>query len=213
MTPQAYIIHQTGARVRLRVKAKRQDADYFAALRSRIEAVHGIDEVRVNSTTGSVILLHPELPYSKIEPELRNIDLFELAAGPEPETPALTPLRSGISKANQALSETSSGSVDLRTLVVVGAIGLAIHQMLRGNLLGPALPLVWRAVDLAMSFRDAAGNADPEPDADTATASAKDTETTPNSNPPPTRNSKVESAAAAHSRTIRGTSWYGPLSD
>ena len=165
MTPEAYIVHQIRGRVRLRIRAKRQDTDYFAALGRRIESLPGIDEVRVNATTGSVILFHPEQPYSEIEPGLRAIDLFELAAGPEPKMPALAPLRTGITTLDHALAEKSFGSVDLRTLVVISAFGLAVHQMLRGNLLGPALPLLWQAVDLALSFGGAHSRAEPDPGA------------------------------------------------
>ena len=36
--------------------------------------------------------------------------------------------------------------------MVIAAVGLALRQMFRGELLGPAMPLLWSAIDLAIRF-------------------------------------------------------------
>lgn len=78
--------------------------------------------------------------------------MFEIAEGSEPETPALTPLFSGIRKLDQAIVSSTSGSVDLRTLLFVGALIIAIRQMRRGELFSPALPLLWSAMEMVSRF-------------------------------------------------------------
>jgi hypothetical protein len=58
------------------------------------------------------------------------------------------PLRSGLSGIEQALKSGTAGNVDLRTLAFLGLMGLTLHQVLRGQVLGPALPMLWNAFSL-----------------------------------------------------------------
>ena len=152
MTERAYIVHQLPGRVRLRIKEKRQDEAYFDEIRRQLQPVDGIEHVRVNCNTGTIIVRHPEKPYAELETEFRRLQLFEIAEGSEPETPALKPLISGISKIDRLINEESAGIANLRTLVVVAAVLLAIRQFRRGELLGPALPLLWNALELVGRF-------------------------------------------------------------
>ncbi len=160
MTETAHIVHRIPGRVRLRIRNKRQDQAYFAELLGQIQSLDCIEDVRVNSNTGSIILRHPERPYAEVETALQQLKLFDIAEGPEPETPALKPLISGISRIDQIIKEESSGIANLRTLVIVAAVLLAIRQFRRGNLLGPALPLLWNALELAWRFNGWASKAD-----------------------------------------------------
>jgi len=160
MTELAYIVHQIPGRVRLRIRDKRQDPAYFEALCRQLQPLDCLEDVRVNSNTGSIILRHAETPYAEVETELRQLRLFEIAEGPEPETPALRPLQSGLSKLDQLIREESLGVANLRTIVIVAAVLLAIRQFRRGNLLGPAVPLLWNALELAGRFNSWKSGAD-----------------------------------------------------
>ena len=51
-------------------------------------------------------------------------------------------------KYEQALKSGTAGNVDLRTLAFLGLMGLTLHQVLRGQVLGPALPMLWNAFSL-----------------------------------------------------------------
>ena len=160
MTELAYIVHQTPGRVRLRIRERRQDQAYFDELRAQLQSLDCIEDVRVNCNTGSIILRHPDSSYAEVETALLQLKQFDIAEGPEPETPALKPLISGITRIDQIIKEESSGIANLRTLVIVAAVVLAIRQFRRGNLLGPALPLLWNALELAWRFNGWASSAD-----------------------------------------------------
>ena len=160
MTELAYIVHQIPGRVRLRIRGKRQDQAYFEEVCRQLQPLDCIEDVRVNCNTGSIILRHAETPYAEVETELRQLQLFEIGEGPEPETPALRPLQSGLSKIDQLIKEESLGVASLRTVVIVAAVLLAIRQFRRGNLLGPALPLLWNALELAGRFNGRKSGAD-----------------------------------------------------
>jgi len=156
----AYIVHRIPGRVRLRIRGKRQDHAYFEELCRQLQPLDCLDDVRVNCNTGSIILRHADTPYAEVETELRQLCLFDIADGPEPETPALRPLQSGLSKIDQLIKEESLGVASLRTIVIVAAVMLAIRQFRRGELLGPALPLLWNALELAGRFNSWKSGAD-----------------------------------------------------
>lgn len=154
MLPAAHIVHQLRGRLRLRVREKCQDQEFFDEVRECLSGLSTITEVKINSTTGSVLLLHPEATCLEVEAQLRELQLFDLTDAPEPQAPALSPVLSGLSGINQALSSGSAGSTDLRTVAFVGVMALVLRQILRGQIIGPALPMVVMALNLLKSVGD-----------------------------------------------------------
>jgi hypothetical protein len=148
MPPVASIVHQVRGRMRLRVLEKRQDADYFELTRARLESLPGVDRVTTNSSTGSIVLYH-ELPDNDIlREQLFNSGCFVFGTKTAQPAPSFEPLRSGLSAIEQGLRSGTAGSVDLRTIAFLGMMGLTLHQVLRGQVLGPALPMLWNAFSL-----------------------------------------------------------------
>ncbi len=164
MLPRAYIVHQLRGRLRLRIREKRQDPDFFQEICVRLESLPGVVDVRCNANTGSLLLLHPEQSYVELEPQLQGLGLFELVSGSEPTSSMLEPMFEGFSWADQALNETSTGKVDLRSLAFIGLMGLAVQQIYRGNIVGPAIPMLISALDLAQQSTQSATTASPDAD-------------------------------------------------
>lgn len=148
MHPQAYIVHQTRSRVRLRLAEKRNDPDFFEEISDRLAAIPGIAGFQTRSTTGCIILQHPEQPWDELEPELRELGLFEITDLPETRGTALDSLQSGLSRINQIVAAGSEGRLDLRTLAYLGLMTVTITQAIRGQLLGPSIPLLFNAMSL-----------------------------------------------------------------
>jgi len=147
--PQAHIVHQLRGRVRLRIKDRREDPDYFMDLCRRLEALEGVEAVNANPTTGSVLLLHPGCAYERLQPQLVALELFEFVEVPPPARSALSPVFEGVARIDEGLAAGTSGNYDLRTLAVLGLLGVAVHQLYRGNIVGPAIPMLITALDLA----------------------------------------------------------------
>ena len=128
----------------------RQEKEYFEAVRDSLKSLDGVGDVKINATTGSMVILHPETAFSDIEPELNALQLFEIMrvedAGPE----ALNPAQLHLANADRAIARWTKGMLDLRLLTVAGAVGFSIRQYKRGKLLGPAVALVWTAADLVV---------------------------------------------------------------
>ena len=149
LLPRAYIVHQLRGRLRLKIPEKRQEHGYFAELQKRLMELSGISEACGNATTGSLVLVHPTLRFDELLPQLAELGLFEIQDAPESPQSAIKPLLSGMSLLDETIAEISSGSVNLRDLALIGVLGLAAYQLYRGNILGPALPLLISAVDMA----------------------------------------------------------------
>jgi hypothetical protein len=92
--------------------------------------------------------LHPGQSCEELAEAVQQLDSFALVEGPEPVTSPLGSLSSRISMIDEVISGGSGGTVDLRTLAYVGLLGLTIRQVMRGQVLGPALPMMWQAISL-----------------------------------------------------------------
>ena len=147
MRPRAHVVHRTRERTRLRVPSRRDDVEFFEKAHATLS--ESVGEVRVNAGTGSILLLHPHLPSEALDAMLRESALFELSDEPAPPVKALEPLMAGVSKLDRTIAGLTAGAADLRTVLFVVAVALAIRQLLRGNVVGPAIPLLWMALELA----------------------------------------------------------------
>lgn len=147
-TPTAYLVHRVSTRFRLRVPERRGEADYFEQVQQRLSGLTGVEEVRVNPATASILALHPVRPFADLESELGAVQLFRLAAGQIPNRPAFTPLQSGLSSLDRYLRDNSGAGLDLRSLTFIAMVGIALNQIRRGETLGPALPMLWNAFEL-----------------------------------------------------------------
>ena len=163
MAPCAYIIHQVRGRTRLRIREKCNDPHYFEAVRRQLDTLAGIDEVRANSTTGTILLLYADQSFDALSDQLQQLGLFEVIDGPEPVKPALAQISSGIAMIDAAITDSSGGRVDLRTLAYIGLMAFTLRQVLRGQFLGPALPMMWEALRLVDRFNgwQAPGDSNP----------------------------------------------------
>jgi hypothetical protein len=148
--PRAYLVHRLAGRTRLRIRERRQDTDYFDRVHRQLIWLPGVESVRVNSGTGSVLVLHPDTPYATLERRLQALELFRIVPGREPSEAPLATLQTGVARLDGLVGSGLAGGLDLRTLAVMAAAGLAIRQMARGEVLGPGLPLLWNAFELIL---------------------------------------------------------------
>jgi hypothetical protein len=148
VSPRAYPVHRTQARIRLRIPERRNDEAFFEELWAELDGIPEPLTVHVNPSTASVLLVHPTLPFEALEPHLRGSALFTFVDEPCPSPRALNPLVSTVSAIDRGLAKLTAGSADLRTVLFVAVVALAIRQLLRGELLGPAIPLLLAAVQI-----------------------------------------------------------------
>lgn len=69
MTPAdlVHFVHGTPRRTRLKVPQRRRDRQFFASLKRRLEALSGVEDVKVSPETASVIVHHsPDFSWSSV---------------------------------------------------------------------------------------------------------------------------------------------------
>jgi len=147
----AYVVHELRGRLRLRIPVEhRGDETLFQSIADRLLQIEGVDAVSTDALTGSV-LIHHALPGDDLKAQLTREDLFNLETPPpRPVRHGFAPLSKGISAFDNGLREVSGGAADLRTLLFLTLVGLAIRQAARGEIMIPAAALLWNAFALVL---------------------------------------------------------------
>lgn len=164
----AYLRHAVPGRLRFEIPARKRSSAYFDDLRERFTQWNRIAEVRVQPLTGSLILETEDgTDLAEIAEYAKSNDLFEMApqqparhraetherAHAGPNLPVAARLMGGLESADERLKQVSKGQVDLMGLAFFAFLAATLVQTRRGNLIGPALPMFWSAMQLGMSIR------------------------------------------------------------
>lgn len=146
--PIAYLIHRTRERVRLRVPGLRYDDEGFARLASDLAGLTGVRAVRTDPRTATALLRLD--PTSSDDPLQRLAESGRLRLSPlrPPLSPSLSALRRVSDRVDEGVASLTGGMGDLRTLLFVLLIVLAVRQWSRGLLMSPALAILMYALDL-----------------------------------------------------------------
>jgi hypothetical protein len=145
-----FVAHQIEGRTRLRVVVRPVEPLDLEDLAERLVGLPGIEAVDARPT-GSLVIEHPEVEWEDIADALLASGA-ELVAAPQAAAGrnALTPLASGIHRGSDLLREATAGGVDLRTLSFVLLVVLGIRQMMRGQVMVPAISLLWWAFEVLL---------------------------------------------------------------
>lgn len=147
-TPDAQLVHRSHGRIRLRIPSKRRDLGYFVKLYDQIRRLPGIKDVVINPKTTSVLLIYDEGHHDELSTALGTTTLFLLDPANQPPG---TPLLSHPSNADTTASPQATVN-DMRAILFLIMFGLSVHQLLRGQILAPALTVILYAVDLGAGF-------------------------------------------------------------
>ncbi|HJW81415.1 MAG TPA: hypothetical protein VJ396_04140 [Acidiferrobacterales bacterium] len=157
MLPHAEITHNSPGRLRLRIRARRGHADYFAGIEEKLVQCPGIERVVTNPVTGSV-LLEPAIDLAALVAFTQAQQLFQLAQTPALMAPLTQQVAEHFADLNGELRRFSGGGIDLGALGFIGMVTLAAVQLQRGHVLGPASTLLWYAAGLLRMPPTGGGN-------------------------------------------------------
>lgn len=147
LLPEAQVVHRVSGRMRLRISGKRDDTAYFSSLVERMSACPGVTLATANPVTGSLVIQH-EVPFEMIISHAQAERLFRLVES-LPPAKLSNQVAQGLDETSRNLEKVSGGQVDFDGLLFVGLTGLAIHQAIAGNIMAPAVTLVWYALNAA----------------------------------------------------------------
>lgn len=157
MLPHAEITHNSPGRLRLRIRAQRGRADYFAGIEEKLVQCPGVERVATNPVTGSV-LLEPANDLAALVAFTQAHQLFLLAQAPTLMPPLTHQVAERFGALNGELRRLSGGGIDFGALGFIGLVTLAAVQFQRGHVLGPASTLIWSAISLLRVPPGARGN-------------------------------------------------------
>ncbi len=145
--PQAFLVHQCKGRVRLRIPERRQDDAYFTLMEKQLSAIPGINGIKVNPISGTVLLLiSQDISLNALSQPNHLQDLFHLAC--DADHPLTSRVAADLLEINKHVQRVKEDRLDMDGLYASILILLAIVQLLRGNSLGPASSLLWDAIQL-----------------------------------------------------------------
>ena len=151
MSEEAWIVHQTAGRLRLRLPQRRKDPVYLEALAAAAAELPGVLAAQPNPVTGSLLLLYEEDQADDFADALdRLVDAhgIVLQLGTPPMPPARPVLQRGLAGIDRYLGQLSQQATDLRSLGIMLFLALSLVQLGRGQVLAPASSLLWYALDL-----------------------------------------------------------------
>ncbi len=152
--PSAYIKHQLPGRVRLKIPQKRGDFRYFDLIAELFADCPGITQLQLNPPAASILICHgTETQFLNIAEFAQTNGLFTIIEQPEetfsiPHLPIPKLTSTGLNRVDESLMGFSQGLLDGRSLLFLALIGLAVRQMTRGAIMGPATTLLWYAFSL-----------------------------------------------------------------
>lgn len=153
MRPRALIVHRTGGRLRIRIPEKRKDLSFFLNVYNHLRHIPVVDEVVINPATASVLLLFSDTAGDAVSDVLAQHEMFSLGDSDKATKPLRDQGSLSGSGVNRLFPSRSSSANEFRAILFLIMTGLAIHQALRGQILIPALSVLWYAVDLVSGFK------------------------------------------------------------
>lgn len=151
MQPRAYVVHRTRHRVRLRVPDKRADTAWFSEAAARLEEMDWVSRIETGPVSASLVL-HCDIA-DNLDERLSTTGVFEFQAQAPAVPPATEQLKAGVSDLDRALRESGAGDTNLRSLLFLLMLILAGVQMARGQVMVPAISLLWYAMELVLGAR------------------------------------------------------------
>jgi Heavy metal associated domain 2 len=146
--PVTRVVHSIPGRTRLRTEDIKGDADALSALQTALEDTAGVQNVRVNVRTGSILVEHD----GSIEVVLRTAEErgYLRVDGAPPER-YLAHIHRALIESDERLKTASSGRMDLETISFMGFVAGGIYQCFNGHGLPAGVTLLRYAVELATS--------------------------------------------------------------
>ncbi|MDD5033143.1 MAG: hypothetical protein PHE55_00160, partial [Methylococcaceae bacterium] len=135
--------------------AKRGDGLYFSKLEAGLKHCPQVQTVHVNARAASILIIcATDESLDSIGDFAREQSLFDLRSEQAPPLKTLgEQVAAQINNLDQALATGSRGHLDLQSIFFLLFLGLGLRQMWRGQIMQPAIPLLWRAMEILKDLK------------------------------------------------------------
>lgn len=139
--PDAYVVHKTPCRLRLRIPDRRNDENFFANALKWLKRFPGV-EAEANAFTSSILLQGEGV--AQALSKLGEDAPFSVKDSPQGSGEEIEQLRKQLRTFNEQFARLTGGG-DARAFIISLLIISGIVQLARGNIGPPALTLLWYA--------------------------------------------------------------------
>jgi hypothetical protein len=147
--------HTSKGRLRLKVPSMKRNPAFFDQLQRKLKEIPGLTKVQVNPLSGSILILHTELP-DEISAWMKSRNTL-----PSKGNPLLHPnnIHKKISvtfeEVNGRIRGFTKGELDVPTLSFVALLTVGIYQISRGNFTAPAwYTAFWYALNIFLKSKE-----------------------------------------------------------
>lgn len=152
----AFLVHSVPGRVRIRIPAKRGDIVYFTALVSALGQCPEVASAKANAHAASILLIL--VPGGNLEAVRRFAEQHEwfILQGDQPESaPSLgAVVAEQFNQMDQLIARGTGGHLDMHSLFFMLFLWLGVQQFLRGQIMQPAIPMLWRALEILWDIEE-----------------------------------------------------------
>ncbi len=150
-----YVSHASQGRLRLRIPSKKRDAAFFAQLQAVLSSIPGFDQIKVNPLSGSLLILHSELPEEMAS-------FVKTLAGLSPKSNSTGKPNSiyqrftgTFRQVNTQIQGFTKGELDIPTLSFIALLVVGIYQISRKNFTAPAwYTAFWYALNIFLQSKE-----------------------------------------------------------
>jgi hypothetical protein len=168
-TARARVAHSMPGRLRFRFAPREVDPEILATLLARLSGRPGVRSARYSPASGSIVVEYDPvaLPEAALMREfpLREAPAAPGSPAPPPSTPAAPAVTRGWWEADAFLGRMTSGQIDLRTLLPLALLLVAVRQLFLQGELGaaPWHALLWYSYNLFYQFHPEMRDPPPRP--------------------------------------------------
>lgn len=152
--PPAYVTHQTGSRIRLKLPEKRGDQSYLELLAERMQGISGVVSVETRPLTGSILIRH-----SSDTAHILRMVAADGGLRLSPPSSAGTNLQGRLydtfDSISHMLKDVSGNELDLGGAAFLTLLGMGLYQIAKGNITAvPWYAAGWYALNILLKSND-----------------------------------------------------------
>ncbi|VAX33987.1 hypothetical protein MNBD_NITROSPIRAE03-50 [hydrothermal vent metagenome] len=137
MLSEAYLIHRSPGRFRIKIPARKGDTHYFASITEKLSRLKEIEKIAANPATASLLVLH-KTETKTIAGYAESNSLFKIESyrySPEITSQGIVDI---FKEFNTLMKGITGNTLDIPGMAFLGLLGTGIYQISRGNLAAPA---------------------------------------------------------------------------
>jgi hypothetical protein len=149
-----YISHVSKGRLRLKIPSKKRDVTFFTDLQKALSTVPGLDQVRANPVSGSLLIVHTQLP-DELASWVKTLTGLSPQKNKAVKSNSIYQMVSGtFQQVNKQVRGFTKEELDIPTLSFIALMAVGIYQISRKNFTAPAwYTAFWYALNIFLKAR------------------------------------------------------------